>query len=105
MKKTFVLIVLFSFLVLLGAGSALTDEAGTLKWRFETGSEVNSSPVVTSDTVYVGSEDGFLYALDKETGDLKWKFQTGSEVNSSPAVSGDTVYVGSEDGYVYAVQK
>ncbi|MGB3082666.1 MAG: PQQ-binding-like beta-propeller repeat protein, partial [Candidatus Omnitrophota bacterium] len=69
------------------------------------GSEVNSSPVVSGDTVYVGSEDGFLYALDKESGDLKWKFQTGSAVNSSPAVSGDTVYVGSEDGYVYAVQK
>jgi outer membrane protein assembly factor BamB len=105
MKKMFVLMVLFSLFVMLTAKGVLAEEAGTMKWRFKTGSEVNSSPAVSGNTVYVGSEDGFLYALDKKSGDLKWKFQTGSAVNSSPVVSGDTVYVGSEDGYVYAVQK
>ncbi len=27
--------------------------------------------------VYVGSQDGYLYAVDTKTGQEKWKFKTG----------------------------
>ena len=37
---------------------------GTLKWKFQTGDYVRSSPAIGSDgTIYVGSEDGYLYAI------------------------------------------
>ncbi len=53
--------------------------------------------------MYVGSADGWLYAI-RADGTLTWRFQTGGEVLSSPAVGADgTVYVGSEDGYLYAL--
>ena len=65
-----------------------------------------SSPTVGANgTVYVGSEDGTLYALNAINGSLKWNYKTGGSIHSSPAVGADgTVYVGSDDGYVYALQ-
>ncbi len=76
---------------------------GKLKWVFSTGAPVHSSPTVVNGTVYFGSQDYHLYALDAETGEEKWNFKAGSWVESSPAVSGGVVYVGSNDGYLYAL--
>jgi eukaryotic-like serine/threonine-protein kinase len=74
-----------------------------MRWKFETNGQVLSSPAVTSDTVYVGSSDHFLYAIDRASGTQKWKFKTESRITSSPAVSGGIVYFGSFDGNFYAV--
>jgi eukaryotic-like serine/threonine-protein kinase len=62
-----------------------------------------SSPAVVDDTVYVGSGDGNVYAIDAASGGLRWKFQTGNVVHASPAVANDTVYVGSWDSFFYAL--
>ena len=40
----------------------------TVKWTFETGEAIVSSPAVAGGTVYVGSSDNFLYAVDVESG-------------------------------------
>jgi len=60
--------------------------------------------VIVADnvTVYVGSNDSYLYALDAATGDLEWRAATGGAINSSPTLAGGVVYVGSEDEYLYA---
>jgi outer membrane protein assembly factor BamB len=47
---------------------------------------------VVNAIVYVGSEDGNLYALDVGTGALVWQYATGSAVDSSPAVANGVVY-------------
>jgi outer membrane protein assembly factor BamB len=62
-----------------------------------------SSPVVTAGTVYFGSGDGNLYALDAASGGLKWKFHTGDVIHASPAYANGTVFVGSWDSYLYAL--
>ncbi len=54
------------------------------------------------DTIYVGSDDGVLYALDA-AGEEQWRFETDDAVRSSPAVVDGTAYIGSNDGHVYAV--
>jgi len=41
-------------------------QAGTQKWSFETGNVVFSSPTVVDGTVYVGSDNGNLYAIDTD---------------------------------------
>jgi len=66
---------------------------GTLKWKFEEDLEIRSSPAIASDgTVYVGSEDKHLYAINPD-GSLKWKYKADSEIYSSPAISKDgTIY-------------
>jgi outer membrane protein assembly factor BamB len=74
-----------------------------LKWSFHTGGQIFSSPAVVGDTVYVGSNDHNLYAVNADSGTLKWKFETRSRVASSPAVADGVVYFGSFDGNFYAV--
>ena len=75
-------------------------------WEFETGYEVISSPAIGSDgTVYVGSSDNKLYAINGKTGIKLWEFETGSYVGSSPAIGLDgTVYVASGDKKLYAIE-
>lgn len=75
----------------------------TVKWKFQTGGRVISSPAVASSVAYVGSADGNLYAIDANSGSLKWKFATKGWVSSSPAVAAGTVYFGSYDSNFYAV--
>jgi outer membrane protein assembly factor BamB len=74
-----------------------------IKWSFETGGRVVSSPVVAGNKLFIGSDDSTLYALDVEDGSLLWKFQTGGRVSSSAAVDENRVYVISFDGFVYCV--
>jgi eukaryotic-like serine/threonine-protein kinase len=74
-----------------------------VKWKFQTKGIVLSSPAVVGDTLYVGSADHNLYALDIATGTQKWAFKTASSVASSPAVTNGTVYFLSYDGNFYAV--
>jgi cyclophilin family peptidyl-prolyl cis-trans isomerase/outer membrane protein assembly factor BamB len=78
---------------------------GKLKWEFETGGRVFSSPAIGSGgTVYVGSEDKKLYAINGQSGVKLWEFKTGDWVASSPAIGSDgTVYVGSHDNKLYAI--
>jgi len=73
-------------------------------WSYTTGGDVLSSPALDAEgTVYVGSYDYALYALNPD-GTLKWSYTTGGSIYSSPAIGSDgTVYVGSEDYKVYAV--
>jgi eukaryotic-like serine/threonine-protein kinase len=62
-----------------------------------------SSPTVDANTVYVGSGDGNIYALDAASGALRWKFRTGNVVHASPAIADGMVYIGSWDSYFYAI--
>jgi eukaryotic-like serine/threonine-protein kinase len=74
-----------------------------LKWTFHTRGEVVSSPAIVDGVVYVGSNDGKLYAVDAGSGSQKWAFKTHARIPSSPAVSHGVVYFGSYDGNFYAV--
>jgi outer membrane protein assembly factor BamB len=62
-----------------------------------------SSPAVVNGTVYFGSGDGNVYAVDAKSGLLQWKFPTRDVVHASPAVVNGTVYIGSFDGDLYAI--
>jgi outer membrane protein assembly factor BamB len=75
-----------------------------LKWKFQTGGSVNSPPAVGHGRIYVGSDDGNLYALNLQ-GVLLWKFQTGNSragiplIMTSPAIGSDgTIYLASYTG-------
>jgi len=106
---------------------ALDAASGALVWKFATGGERRfsgthlhgaepaaevmpdpydvylSSPTLANGTVYFGSGDGNVYALDAANGALRWKFHTGNVVHASPAVAGGILYVGSWDSYFYAL--
>jgi outer membrane protein assembly factor BamB len=62
-----------------------------------------SSPAVLNGTVYYGSGDGNVYAVNASTGVLQWKFATKDVVHASPAIANGVVYIGSWDGNFYAI--
>lgn len=74
-----------------------------MQWRFATGGEVDGSPVVAGQTVYVGSGDGKLYAIDLERGTERWSFDAGSPIASSPAVAGGVVFIATRNGALIAI--
>ncbi len=79
---------------------------GSLRWVFTGATDwIDAAPTIAPDgTVYVGSWDNFLYALELETGALKWQFETGNMVLGSAAVGPDgRVYFGSDDGMFYCL--
>lgn len=80
------------------------SNVGTLDvaWSHATGAVIISEPAYYAGTIYVGSQDHKLYALDATTGAVKWTANTGGSIESSPAVAKGNVYVGSEDGHVHA---
>lgn len=89
-----------------------TNQTMTKLWEFSGGSPgvvnlsgLTSSPSIGVDgTIYIGSLDGNVYALDGYTGAKLWQFTTGGAVLSSPAIGADgTVYIGSTDSKVYAL--
>ena len=72
-------------------------------WSFKAEEGIHSTAAIAGTTVYVGCDDGHLYALDFESGKKKWSFKTEDMVESSPLVHDDRVYFGSSDGFVYAL--
>ncbi|HEY4707288.1 MAG TPA: PQQ-binding-like beta-propeller repeat protein, partial [Thermodesulfobacteriota bacterium] len=65
--------------------------------------EVNSTPAIAANGfLYVGCDDGGLYAVDTKTGVVAWKYMTEDSVQSSPALTEDGVFIASKDGNIYA---
>jgi outer membrane protein assembly factor BamB len=58
---------------------------------------------VAEGVLYIGSTDGFLYALDAATGKPLWKFKTQDQALSPPAIDDDTLFLSSTDGSLYAM--
>ena len=73
-------------------------------WTYKTGAAIWGTPAISDGTVYFGSDDGNLYAVDGQNGSLRWMFLTQGIVRSRPAISGELVYFASDDGYLYAVE-
>ncbi len=76
------------------------------KWVFEAGAGFASTPVTMNDVLYVGNNDGKLYAVNTQDGSLKWAFETEDAVVASPAIceaGEDVVYAASKDGNLYSL--
>ena len=74
-----------------------------LRWKFKTGGPIHASPIIVDGTVYVGSTDGVLYALDAKRWGVKWTFRSGDAIRHAAAVWNNQVYFSSRDNYVYAL--
>jgi outer membrane protein assembly factor BamB len=74
-------------------------------WKVQTGGQVISSPVVADNTLYIGSEDHKLYAINANTGEVEWEFKSDGSINSTPAVSQGKIMFLSYDGFFYALNQ
>lgn len=75
----------------------------TVRWRFEAAEAVGSTAAIVGDTVYIGDDMGFVYALDLGSGEVRWKRQAGEVIRSSPTVVGGTVVFGDDEGTLHAL--
>ncbi|HEY5919284.1 MAG TPA: PQQ-binding-like beta-propeller repeat protein [Chryseolinea sp.] len=75
------------------------------KWKFKTQGPIRGSSVADNSTIYFGSADGHLYAVNKNNGELVWKFKTESPISSTPALSGMLVLISSNNNSLYAVDR
>src|SRR3990167_6570234 len=88
-----------------GRSSYTGSSKNYLQWVYPVGSSTSTPAIGTDSTIYVGSYDKNLYAINPD-GTLKWSYTTKDNVVSSPAVgTNSTIYVGSYDGNLYAINK
>jgi outer membrane protein assembly factor BamB len=73
--------------------SSLATRFGGLFWRIQTRGPVRSSPTIWEDALYVGSNEGGLYALDRTSGALRWRRTGLGAVSSTPAVASGLVFI------------
>ena len=74
-------------------------------WKFPTSGAIWGTPAAYEDKIFVGSDDGNLYAVAVETGVQKWVFATGGVVRSRPAFDpgAGKLFFSSDDGFLYAL--
>ena len=80
-------------------GLLVNATTGAIVWTATTGAVVKSSPAVANGIVYIGSDDGKVYAFNATTGATVWTYTTGpafidndTAVRSSPAVQWDRLH-------------
>jgi outer membrane protein assembly factor BamB len=83
------------------AGSTLPDKLEIL-WKYETGDGIEAAAAIADGTVYVGSLDEHLYALELASGKKNWEYKAGP-VGAPSSVQDGKVYVGDYDGKFHCV--
>jgi len=84
---------------------AVDAGSGAVRWEKQVGDRIEfSSPAVDARGVYVGCEDGNLYAFD-HAGNIQWKTPTGAKIEGSPIIHGDLVLVGNKAGSLLVLNR
>ncbi|WP_159931001.1 PQQ-binding-like beta-propeller repeat protein [Oceanicoccus sp. KOV_DT_Chl] len=99
-----------------GQSGLSIDDLRTLKvaWAFgfEDADQPRSLPAVTDQAVFIGSQEGAVFALDANSGCGFWKFQTTASIRAAVTVAkvaqvngGEipVVFVANDDATVYAI--
>ena len=81
-----------------GFSPDVASSTSLLRWQFQEGGAVMSSPAVVGDTVFVGSDSGYIFCLKAITsnpnGELKWKYYIGKLMHLPVVVNYGRVFVG-----------
>ncbi len=80
-------------------------KVSSIKWKFKAGDRIFSSPVIDGDTVLIGSDNCYFYAINKVTGEQLWRYRTRDGVRSSALVACGIVYFSDYKNYIYALDR
>lgn len=88
-----------------GYVTAFLSSTGLQLWQYQTFGPVTVPPTIVNGTVYVGSADQHLYAIDEAYGTHIWSYSAGSPITTN-AVEDPTLgylYIGLANGRLAAV--
>jgi len=88
---------------LTGAAPDTLPDKPALLWTFKTGGPVKSSAVIGAGRVFIGSDDGNLYAVNFSDGKQVWAFKADSAMQAPPLLAGKSLFAGSVEGVFYAL--
>lgn len=103
----FISLFTLSFVSFIQAVPGVPAPEDHIRWIIDAKGPVRSTPVVSGDVLYVGSDGGYVLAIKKETGEIIWRFKADSAVSSVPLIDsdgGNIIYVTSKKGTLYALQ-
>lgn len=86
-----------------GVLKAIDMETGEEEWNLDLEAKTNSSPIIHSNRLYVGCEDG-LKAVNINSHKVVWDYDC-DNVASAPVYYEDIIYFGSDDGHLYGVNE
>lgn len=91
-----------------GSLVAIQSQSGTPQWEIQLNKnlrfkDIDASPVLDNDVLFINSFDDHLYALSKNDGQILWKSNTGG--STTPVISGDLIILGTSDYEVHALNK
>ncbi|MGB2824724.1 MAG: PQQ-binding-like beta-propeller repeat protein, partial [Phycisphaerae bacterium] len=64
---------------------AIDPGGGKERWRRTIDGRIDTSPTIRNGLVYVGTRNGWVYALNRDTGELAWRFFTAPRRDRMPA--------------------
>lgn len=88
-----------------GALRALGREGGVTLWMRTFHRPLSGTLVMNNTTLFGGTTDGRVFAVEKATGRFLWVMQHWQPFNSHPSLSGSTLYIGCDDGNLFALNQ
>jgi outer membrane protein assembly factor BamB len=88
-----------------GALRALGREGGVTLWMRTFHRPLRGTLVMNSTTLFGGTADGRVFAIEKATGRFLWVMQHWQPFNANPSLSGSTLYIGCDDGNLFALNQ
>jgi outer membrane protein assembly factor BamB len=76
---------------------------GHVKWTWNAGSAIESSPVVVHGIDYFGTAAGQMYALDLRRHKVRWSRYLGAKITSSAAIEHGRLFIGDYAGRLWAL--
>ena len=77
--------------------------ARSISYRLRSDEAIVSQATTDGKSLYVGSLDGFLYAINETRGSVRWSISLGVGISESPVPLGDFVFAISNDDKLYKI--
>jgi outer membrane protein assembly factor BamB len=80
-----------------------TEFSGNIRWSFNAGDSLASTPSVKNGVVYLTTLDKQVIALDEATGEVIWEHASVAPIDASPTIAGNILVYGARDRRVIAL--
>ncbi len=87
----------------LGEAYVLSTDDGQVRMRASLEGARGGGMLLTEDTAFVGTDNGWLRAVDIASSTVKWSAAVEGAISAAPAIHDDSVYVGTEKGRIFCV--